>query len=270
LNEVKHEHDLAALLTDTPTSEAAAATSSQPSAPGSGSDYGPATSVQLSDKVKAILSKAKNDEAVAERLKAFVQAHRTTAGGANSSSDGDASQTTTHTVDVNLAFDQLTDSKAQQDASSADTFEPVKPLHDFSNGVKFDGFTVGAIASAETGSSRVEMVGPDGLSYFDAHFGWSDEFVTGNGSVPGMTLSAAEHGNVEYLTISENEATATSASVSTTTQSASASAASSYSSQITFAIDFSSGAIRVTQSQAYAATAATETGQPTSPVSVIA
>src|SRR5262245_8671961 len=100
--------DLASLLAS-PTQTSAPADGSAPtntSDPSSNSDRDPATRVDLSDKVKAILARASTDQDVADRLKAFVETHRiNNADGSaqdSSSSSGQSSKT-----DVNKGFEQL-------------------------------------------------------------------------------------------------------------------------------------------------------------------
>src|ERR1700757_22410 len=71
--------DISSLLLSNSSDTSAAAdssTSASPAAPdasSSGDDRGPATNVQLSDKVKSILAKANSDAVVARRLQTFVQ-----------------------------------------------------------------------------------------------------------------------------------------------------------------------------------------------------
>jgi hypothetical protein len=241
--------DISALLLSN-SSDASAADSASPttqSAPGSdpnSSDRGPATSVQLSDKVKAILAQASSDAVVAARLENFVQSQRTNNAATSQSPSGDSSSSTTQTTDVNQAFAQLTDSSAQP---ADDSSGPVEAVHDFSNGVKFNGFTLGVVASAESGSSRIELIGPNGLSFFDFRFGTSDEASGASGVKDGMSVSSSQHGNVEYVTISQSEAAAASTTVSTGDQTASNSAAIAQTSKVTFAIDFSTGSIQATE-----------------------
>ena len=247
--------DISALLlsnsSDASSSDSASPTT--PSAPASdpnSSDRGAATSVQISDKVKAILAQASSDAVVAARLENFVQSQRTGDASTASSSNNDSSQSTTQTTDVNQAFAQLTGSSTQP---AADSPGPVEATHDFSNGVKFGGYTLGVVASAETGSSRIELIGPNGLGFFDFRFGTSDEASGASGVGPGTSISSSQQGNVEYITISQSEAAAASTTVSTGNQTASNSAAIAQSRQVTFAIDFSTGSIQATETSSLAA-----------------
>jgi hypothetical protein len=75
---------------------------------------GPATRVDLSDKVKGILARANTDQDVADRLKAFVEAHRidTTNGSAQDTSSDQGSST-----DIDQAFEQLSGGGPAQDDS---------------------------------------------------------------------------------------------------------------------------------------------------------
>jgi hypothetical protein len=248
---------IAALLANAGTSSPPAAGAAAPD-DSAGADRGPATQVQLSDQVKAILAKANDDATAAERLKAFVQSRR--AGGTTDTSPANASKSDAQTTDVNRAFAQLTGGSNAQ--PGADDLAPVKAAHDFSNGVTFNGYTLGVMASAESGSSRIELQGPNGLSFYDFRFGWSDEASGISGVEPGMTVSSIQKGNVEYISISQSQATVSSTTVSTGSQNASSSAALAYSSQVTFAIDFSTGSIRATESDVLTAASARSTTSP--------
>ena len=219
-----------------------------------GYDRGPATNVALSDKVKSLLARAATDQDVADRLKAFVEAQRPD--GADKSSKGsDASKHGGKKHDVNAAFQQLTaGSKA---ADSADDVAPVEAAHDFSNGVQFEGFTLAVAARAKDGSFRTELVGPDGLNFFDFRFGHSGEVTGFGGLKPGISAASYQRGNVEYITVTENDAAALSATVSTDAGAVFTSAVAAHSSQITFAIDFTTGAIQATKSDALIASATT-------------
>ena len=182
--------NIATLLASTlSTPDAASTAAAPPTTDADGTDRGPATNVQLSDKVKAILAKASTDAAVAARLQSFVQDHRTT-GAATASSGDDSSSSTTQTANVDQAFAQLTDSSAQQ--ADTENSGPITAAHDFSSGVKFDGFTVGVMASAETGSYRIEMMGPNGLSYYDFRFGTSDEAGGGSCGSSGASVGSSQ------------------------------------------------------------------------------
>ena len=125
--------DISALLlsnsSDASSSDSASPTT--PSAPASdpnSSDRGAATSVQISDKVKAILAQASSDAVVAARLENFVQSQRTGDASTASSSNNDSSQSTTQTTDVNQVFAQLTGSSTQPatDSSAETTGNPTE------------------------------------------------------------------------------------------------------------------------------------------------
>jgi hypothetical protein len=236
------------LLGQDAPNEAAPSTSAAPGfnvAPGD--DRGPATNIVLSDKVKSILARATADQDVADRFKAFVDAQRPD--GADGSSKG-SGHSGAKRHDVNKAFAQLT--AAAQAADSSDDLSPVKAEHDFSNGVQVDGFTLSVAARAKDGSFRTELVGPDGLSFFDFRFGQSGEVSGFGGLKPGMSAASYQRGNVEYITLTENDAAALSATVSTDAGTVTTSAAATHTSQITFAIDFTTGAIQATKADAWA------------------
>ena len=99
--------NLAGLLpASTQPSSSTDSASSDASNTATGEGRGPATDVQLSDKVKAILAEAKTDQSVAERLQAFVQSRRADKG---EGAQADAGSKT----DIDKAFQQLTGGNTQ-------------------------------------------------------------------------------------------------------------------------------------------------------------
>jgi hypothetical protein len=232
-----------------------------------GDDRGPAADVTLSDKVKSILARATTDQSVADRLKAFVEAHRT--GGADGSSHGDGgSKPDAGRSDVNEAFRRLT-AGARADNSSDDV-APVEAAHDFSNSVQFEGFTLSVAARTKDGSFRTQVAGPNGVSFFDFRFGHSGEVTGFSGLDPGVGAASYQRGNVEYITITENDAAALSTAVSTNAGTVTANAVAAHSSQITFAIDFTTGAIQATKSDTSIVSASAQINLTTPSVSRLA
>ena len=212
----------------------------------------------LSDKVKSILARATTDQDVADRLKAFVEAHRIDdPDDASKASDGSDAKGN----DVNEAFKRLTAGSQADDSS--DNFASVEAAHDFSNSVQFEGFTLSVAARAKDGSFRTEMVGPNGVSFFDMRFGHSGEVTGFGGLTPGMGAASYQRGNVEYITITENDAAALSTTVSTDAGTVSTNATATHSSQVTFAIDFTTGAIQATRADAWATSASAQINQTT-------
>lgn len=226
-------------------------------------DRGAATNVQLSDSVKTTLARAKADQALADELQSLVEAQRT-GGTGNLSPAGNSSKTDS---DIDQAFEQLSGENAQVADSSQ--FTPVQ-VHSFSTGLEADGFTVAAIANANTGSSSIEIVGPNGFSFYDNHFGWSDEATGGLTGGPGRSDQEYQSGNVEYITLSQSEASATSTTTSSNAGITSASTVAAQSTSVTIAIDFTTGAIGLTQTQASFASAAQQSSQPTRSLSILA
>jgi hypothetical protein len=143
-------------------------------------------------------------------------------------------------------------------------------VRSFSTGLKADGFTVAAIANANTGSSSIEIIGPNGFSFYDKHFGWSDEATGGLSGGPGLSEQEYQTGNVEYITLSQSEASATSTTTSSNAGVTSASTVAAQSSSVTIAIDFTTGAIGLTQTQASFASAAQQSSQSTRSLSILA
>ncbi len=225
-----------------------------------GNDRGPATNVVLSDKVKSILARATTDQDVADRLKAFVEAQRPDDAASNSKGS-DGSKPDANKNAVNDVFKRLT--AGSQATDNADDFSPVEAGHDFSNGAQFEGFTLSVAARARDGSFRTELVGPDGLSFFDFRFGHSGEVTGFSGLKPGTSAASHQQGNVEYITLTENDAAGLSTTVSTDAGTVSTNAVAVHSSQITFAIDFTTGAIQATKSEALIASASAQVGPAT-------
>jgi hypothetical protein len=259
-------NSIAALLADmvaTPT-EAAPAPSSPSKA--ATSDHGPATKVQLSDQVKAILSKAESDQAAADRLQAFVTTRRGSATGSSSATiNGGANKSVTRT------FEELTaSSTATTDTEATVSFGPT---HNFLTQAQFGGFSASVHANAQDGSYSIDIDGPGGVEFFDKRFGQSAEMAGFGfgGRVPGPIHGVGDwkSGNVEYVSFAESDAAAASTSIATDTGAASASAVSAHASTITFAIDFSTGSIQMMRSDAYAAATA-QIGSSASSVSVVA
>jgi hypothetical protein len=252
---------LAALLSASaaPVSPSDPAPSSASSA-AAGDDRGSATNVQLSDTVKATLAQAENNQSLAERLQALVQAGR--------ASNGQGSQdSTAPTTDVDKAFQELSGGTAAVDSQ---TPEPVQVVTSFDTGLKANGYTISALASDQTGSSRIEIVGPNGFSFLDEHFGWSDEFVGGSSAGAGSSESEYQAGNVEYISIAQ----ATAASASTTASSSSGSASTSSSvaqaNTTTIAVNFSTGQISIAQAATAQLTTAGQISPPAPSFSTVA
>jgi hypothetical protein len=166
--------NLAGLLpANTPSSSSADPASSDASNTATGDSHGPATDVQLSDKVKAILAQARTEQSVAERLQAFVQSRR--------ADNGDGAQADAET-DIDKAFQQLTGGNAQA-ADGTQTPSPVpgpvpspvEPAINFADQAQIGGFSVAVTADAKTGAFTTVINGPDGLSFSDQRFGRGDE-----------------------------------------------------------------------------------------------
>jgi hypothetical protein len=252
---------LAALL----SASAAPASSPDPASSGTssaatGDDRGLATNVQLSDKVKATLVQAETYQNVAERLQAFIEARHAGGGGSPQAAAGPK-------TDVDKAFQALSGGTA---AGASQTPEPVQVVTSFDTGLKADGYTISALASDQDGSSRIEIVGPNGFSFLDEHFGRSDEFVGGSSAGPVYSESEYQAGNVEYVTISGAASVSTSTTASSSSGSASTSSAFAQASTTTIAVDFNTGQISVTQAAAVQAATAAQISQPAPSFSTVA
>jgi hypothetical protein len=127
-------------------------------------DRGPATSVELSDKVKAILAKAKSDQSVADRLHAFAT-HRNK-GGISQGAKSDSSQQANSDSkgDIDEAFRKLTAGNSPTDAAQDPA--PLDPAISFENDVREGNFSVSVTTNVESGSSET-IVNGEGWSYYD-------------------------------------------------------------------------------------------------------
>jgi len=225
----------------------------------------PATRVDLSDKVKAILACASTDQDVADRLKAFVEAHRI------NNADGSAQDTSPSSgqsaeTDVNKGFEQLSGGTSADDDSDS----PVQVAKNFATGLTADGYTISAIARASDGSYQVQIVGPDGEGFLDRRFGTTGEFSTVGGIGPGVVAQSYERGNKEYITFSESEAAAVNVTASSDAGMVSATSTGTHTASTTFVVDFSTGAISMLQSESTSISTTAQISQPGSGSSTIA
>ena len=230
----------------------------------------PATRVDLSDKIKDILARASSDRDVANRLKAFVESRR--AGNADGQDTGDrqdsssSSQSSTTTVDE--AFEQL--SGGAQATDDSEDYAPVDVARNFATGLKADGYSISAVARASDGSFQVEIMGPDGKSFLDRRFGTSGEFSSFSGIEAGGSAQSYQQGNKEYITFSQDTAAATSVSASSAAGTVSATSSGTRTDSVTFVVDFSTGAVSMTQAESLSVSTAVQISQPGSTFSTVA
>jgi len=246
---------------------APASTIHSPARGGSRGHHDPATRVDLSDRVKDILARASNDQNVADRLKAFVESHRANVAKESaqntSSSSGQGSGT-----DINAGFVQL--SGGGQTAEDLQDFQPVEVARNFATGLKADGYTISAVGRANDGSFQIAIVGPDGTSFLDRRFGTSGEFSGFGNLGPGVAAQAYQRGNKEYITFSESEAAAISVTASSEGAAVSAISSATHTASLTFVVDFSTGGISMTRSEATSVSTIVQISQPGSAFSAVA
>jgi len=290
--------NLLALLRSTSdaSTDAASAPGAADAAPSSSStaksDIGPATFVTLSDQAKAAAAaRAQSDQAAADRLQAYVEAHRAnvtrsgaqttsvdslqsilfanTQGAATSTADAQAA---TSSSKVQAIVSQIT---AIADANEPAQFQPFTPTKSLSNSVTFDGYTLTLDTNAGTQFYGIELSG-DGFQQYVDHFGPSAGASVGSGSPPpGIEISEgiAQNNNEaeDAFTITRNVAPASSASISSSSgASAAASSVSAESSSITFLVNYATGKISVQESAVAVSAQATRTGSPGSTLSTLA
>jgi hypothetical protein len=125
-------------------------------------------------------------------------------------------------------------------------------------------------ADAKTGAFTTIINGPDGLSFSDQRFGRGDEVGGSQGVGPGTAVGSYQAGNVEYVTFTQSEAASVSFSTSSDAETVAASAAAAHSYTATFAIDFTTGSIQVTQSDISTASVTAQISQGNSSLSIVA
>lgn len=182
----------------------------------------PATRIDISDKVKSILARAGSDQDVADRLKAFVRAHRIDIGD-GSTQDTSSSDQGSNT-DINQAFEQL------------------------------------------SGGSQPA----DGSQDLDGSFQIAGESAGFSGFAANVAVQAYRRGNKEYITFSESEIAATSVTASSAAGAVSATSTGTHTASLTFAVDFRTGAVSLSQSESTSVSTAVHIEQPTSSFSSVA
>jgi hypothetical protein len=122
----------------------------------------------------------------------------------------------------------------------------------------------------DDGSFSTIVNGPNGLQGWDKRFGMSAGGGGFEGLRPGLSAGEYQAGNVEYFTFSQNVAATADVTVSSDGGTASASAVCAQSSTLTFAIDFTTGAIHATQSDLSVAATRSQVAPPASSLSILA
>ncbi len=244
---------------------------------------GPATVVTLSDQAKAAAAKAQSDQAAADRLQAYVEAHRVNASktaatdslqsilDANTQPTGTQPAEPTTGSKVGAIVAQITSVANADQPQPFQTFTPTKSL---SNSVTFNGFTLTLDTNARTQYYGIELSG-NGVQAFNKHFGPSAGAGGSSGLPPGVGISIgiANSNNeaIDAITITQNVATATSDSASSSSAgSISSSSVNAQSSSITFLVNYATGEISVQQSAASVSAQSTSVGSPGSTLSTLA
>lgn len=248
---------------------------------------GPATVVTLSDQAKAAAAKAQSDQAAADRLQAYVEAHRVKSSGTGTKAtatdslqsildagtqpaDAQPAEPTTGSK-VEAIVAQI---KATANANAPQSFQAFTPTKSVSNSVTFNGFILTLDTNASTQYYGIELSG-NGVEAFNKHFGPSAGAGGATALPPGVGISIGiADGNNEAedaITITQNLATASSASVSSPSAgSISTSSVNAQSSSITFLVNYATGQISVEQSAASVSARSTSVGSPGSTLSTFA
>jgi hypothetical protein len=258
----------------------------------SGENLGPATVVTLSDQAKAAAAEATSDQAAADRLQAYVEAHRVNVSGtgAKTTSSVDSlqsifeantqaaetpptdTQAATSGAKVEAIVAQI---KTLADANEPPPFQPFTPTKSLSNSVTADGYTLSLNTNAGTQFYGVELSG-SGFQRYTDHFGPSDGASVGSGSLPpGVEISSGIPNNnneaEEAYTVTQNIATASSASISSSSgRSTSTSSVNAESSSITFLVNYATGKISVAESAMSVSAQAARASAPGSTLSTLA
>ncbi len=247
------------------TSQAADGTTAPGAADaGSSSHRHPATRIDLSDKIKAILARASSDQDVADRLKAFVESHRANNGDGPTQHGSSSDQSSS--ADVNKGFEQLSGGSPADDGSDG----PVQVARNFATGLKAGGYTISAVARASDGSFQIAIVGPDGTGFLDRRFGTTGEFSGFSNLGPGVAAQEYQRGNKEYITFSESDAAAISVTASSGAGTVSTTSTGTHTASTTFVVDFDTGSISLAQSEATSVSTTVQIRAPGSAFSTVA
>jgi hypothetical protein len=276
---------------DTSTPTATGGNSAASSTPSSQSNSGPATFVTLSDQAKAAVARAQSDQAAADNLQAFVEAHhvnpadigtKANAVGSLESLLGGSTQETgaqaanppssSSGAKVEAIVGQITSLADANEPQPFQPFQPFTPTKSLSNSVTVDGYTVTLDTNASTQDYGIQLSG-NGVQAYSKHFGSGGDFGEVSAPPPGVSVIAGNMSNnraVDGFTITQNVATASSASISSSAGSAAATAVNAQSSSITFLVNYATGQITVQQSLASVSARSTATGSPVSTLSTLA
>jgi hypothetical protein len=230
------------------------------SSPTASDGFGAAAFVTLSEQAKlAAAVKVVSDQAAADQLQAFVEAHHVNPNATSTASlqnifeagtQSTAAQPSTPTSSskVEAIVAQITTVASANEPPPFQAFTPTKSL---SSSVTVDGYTLSLRTNASTQYYGTELSG-NGVGVYDKHFGPSAEAGGGTGAPAGVQISTQMVDNNEALaaiTISRNVASVSSATIaSSSAGSASASAVNAQSSSITFLVNYATGQIAVQQS----------------------
>lgn len=261
-----------------PLGGVAADTSSTSSstAPSSGG-AGPATVVSLSDQAQAAANqKAQSDQAAADSLQAYVEAHRVTQGSTNSAQSLFDQTTSLSNPPPSNSGSKVAaivaQIKAAASANEPPPFQSFTPTKSLSSSLTLDGYTLTVDTNASTQFYGVQLTG-NGSDVFDEHFGPSDEAGGGTSSPPGTSISTAMVDNneaLEAVTITQNVATASASTVASSAGSASTSSVNALSSSMTFLVNYATGAISVEQTAVSVSAQAARVSAPGSAFSTLA
>lgn len=266
-----------------PQAPTAANTNPDSTSTTSADSFGAAAFVTLSEQAKqAAATKVVSDQAAADQLQAYVEAHHASAANAaspgslqsifsatTSSTTGGQPQTATTSDKVQVIVAQIQTLAGANAPPPFQTFTPTKSL---SSSVTVDGYTLSLDTNAGTQFYGIDLSG-NGVQAFNKHFGPSAGAGGVNAAPPGVQVSIGTDGNneaIDAITVTQNVASAGSATIASSAGSASASSVNATSSSITFLVNYATGQIGVQQSALSVSAKAVATSAPGSALSTLA
>jgi len=232
---------VASLLTGaTAVSSSAGLPATEPSVGDGEPSRDPLDNVDLSDRAKATLARARTEQFAADRLTAQLNS------GTHSTNARETSDAASYDR-VSRSFIALA---GISEADLKPAFEQTVPQVTFSSTLQAFGFSVTASGNADSWSSDIQIRGPDGFSAFDTIWGGGKGMPTAggggaSGGAPGRGFAMSKADGKVTFTIADASASA----AAIVTDHGSASMAQAQFNATTFVIDFNTGAISVQRTE---------------------
>lgn len=234
--------------------------------PAAANGFGPATDINLSDRAKATIARARSDQAAADRLRAFVEANRNRDANPNSNAQQNASSGGKSEAIVERIATIAS-------ANEPQPFQAFTPTQSLSNSISVGGFTLSLSTNAGTQYFGFKLSG-NGVTASNDHFGSGANVGSLTQVPPGVTVSFSTPGNnqaEEEVTITQSSASLNAVSASSSSAGAvAASSVNGQSSSITFRINYQTGQISVAQAAASVTARSASFTPPGSTISALA